>query len=130
METTTLIPRDAPIPQGRTLRFTFRVEFEVPVDEDLLDDAHEATLDEIEDWLGAGKHRMDSEAVWRHLAGAYDRNVLEHVVTLAEAYRGLEDDVRFEVPWEQRERLAGKQETWRSRRWLDALPEPSSTGAS
>lgn len=128
--TTRLIPRDVPIPLGRKLRFRFTITYDVLVDDDLLGDDQAAPLDAIEDWLGAGHLRVDSESVWMHLSGAYERNVVEHTAELVDVeYDPALDDPRFEQTWEQRERRAGKTANWPSRRWLDELPAPKD-GAS
>ncbi len=118
-ETTHLIRRDLPLEQGRKLRFSFTVAFELTVDENLTGDDTPATLDDLEQWLGNGY----SDQLYRALAQHYDRNVVEHEVTLDDRYEGADDgQVRFEHTWEARDRENGRSVMWSSRVWLDEIP--------
>ncbi len=118
---THLIRRDLPLEPGRKLAFTFTVAFEVTLDEDLLQDQDEASLDDVERWLG-GEGRY-SDVLYRALANNNDRNVIEHEVSLTDRYEGADDgEVRFETTWEQREREQGQMQNWLSRVWLDEVP--------
>lgn len=137
MTETILIPRDQPLEPRRTLRFTFTISYDVPVDDDLLQGEPAASLQEIEDSLsGVGD---DTYGLWRSLHENYDRQVVDHEVDLADVNKSLEDaptpglpyEQRFESKWERDERIQGNAEAvwFRSRRWLDAIPA-SNVGAS
>lgn len=135
-----LIPRDAPLEPGRKLLFTFTVEAEVPLDEQVLDyeipedyvgEAVLAptTFHDVEQRLDAGKY-FSSDQIWRAIRDGYDLRVIEHMVTLADVRDETGDTpARFEAPWEAEERRLGQQDNWRTRVWLDEVPAPS-TGAS
>jgi hypothetical protein len=135
MQPQQLIRRDLPLQPGRRLRFTFTIAYEVPLDEDLLEGEGSATLEQVEEWLG--RHGSEEE-IWRAIHQNYDRDIIEHEVTLADVEHSLSNspdpgfpypEPRFETPWESRERENGLQHEWRSRVWLEEIPSPN-VGAS
>jgi hypothetical protein len=120
MEPKQLLRRDLPLEPGRMLRFTFTIAYEVPVDEDLVPDGA-ASLSEIEETLGS-----NDDAIWRTLHQNCDREVIEHVTTLADVHRPGE--MPFELEWEaevrERGSSAGDALLRSSRRWFETIPAP------
>lgn len=94
--------RDELVAKGRTLRVRFVIDYEVPLDDDLLQDGEESvTIAQVEEWMG-GKYRS-SDKVYAYLRGDYDATVVEHTFHLADV-SSPGDEPRFELEHEQRTR--------------------------
>lgn len=122
-----LLRRDLPLEPGRKIRIEFRVAYEITVDEDLLEGEPNATVDQIEGWLDGGGYST-SDRIWMALAGHYDRDVIEHEISLADVYveGGRENEPHFETRWQAKEREQGRTGMWSTMVWIDEIPEPSS----
>jgi len=107
-----LIPRDVPLQKGRRLLLTFTVTYPLPIDDDLLQDQDEASMDDIEQWLGHG----NDEEIFATAVKNYDRQMVELITTLDDS----DSPARFETTWERESRLRGDE--WQSREWLDEVP--------
>lgn len=132
-----LLRRDVPLAAGRKLKFTFTVEYEVDLDENVLDyvipedgvgePTLEGTLDDVEQRLDAGKYG-DAERLFKTIRENYPLGLVEHEVALADVYHeGPDAPARFETDWELASRERGDE--WTTKEWLDGIPPPSS-GAS